>query len=134
MAEEALVKESLSREMVLAGTELARKLTRTSLKIDGLLWLYFPELNAWRFVVSSSQVKTLGPKKIYEDIRSAISKNHGTKPRVQFEDIIVVDSDDPLIKPLRRAINTGEQVGGIRLKGNVFDGVLVEDAYVYRLN
>ena len=134
MAEEVLVKESISREMISAGERLARYLINTDIPIDALLWLYVPESNAWRFIVASPEVKINGPKSVYQKIRSTIEQMPPSdEAGVAWDDIVVVDSNDPLIKLLRQAITTGQAISGIRFSRNVVSGVLIEDAYIYRL-
>jgi hypothetical protein len=133
MAEEVLVKDALSSEMISIGAELARYLHTSQLATDALLWLYVPEVNTWRFVIASPEVKTRGPKKVYQDVRLIISKMPENQRRISFDDIIVVDSNEPLISLLRTVMSTGQSVVGIRFSQNVIDGVLVEDAYIYKL-
>lgn len=133
MAEEVLVKESISRDMISAGERLARYLVNSEIPIDALLWIYVPESNAWRFLVASPEVKINGPKSVYQKIRSSIEQMPGDEERVAWDDIVVVDSNDPLIKLLRQAITTGQAISGIRFSRNIVNGVLIEDAYIYKL-
>ncbi len=56
------------------------------------------------------------------------------QPKVQLKDVSVIDSNDPLIALLRLAVVTGEGISNIRLKQNVINGVLIEEAYIYRLS
>lgn len=134
MAQELLVKESISRDMISAGERLARYLAESDIPIEALLWLYIPESNAWRFLIASPQVKTNGPKSVYQEIRSRIEQMPATEGEaVAWDDIVVVDSNDPMIKLLRQATTTGETISGIRFSGNVVNGVLIEDAYIYKL-
>ena|SRR2546425_2494335 len=133
MAQEVLVKESLSNEMISAGADWATYLNSSPLTVTALLWFYIPELNAWRFVVASPEVRTSGPKKVYQEIRSIMSKIPAGNQTVPLEEIVVVDSNDPLISLLRHAITTGPGIAGIRFSGNVINGVLIEDAYIYKL-
>ncbi len=134
MAQELLVKESISRDMISAGERLARHLSDSDIPIDALLWLYTPESNEWRFLVASPEVKTNGPKKVYEKVRSKLEQMPGTDGQgVAWSDIGVVDSTDPIISLLRRAVTTGQAISGIRFSRNVVNGVLIEDAYIYKL-
>ena len=133
MAEEVLVKEAISSEMISAGAELADSLNKSQRPFDALLWLYLPEMNAWRFVVGSPEVKTSGPRGIYQAIRTVVTNIPGGKPIVPVDDIVVVDSNDRLISLLRRAIKTGQGLTGIRFTRNVINGVLIDDAYIYKL-
>lgn len=134
MAEDVLVKESISREMISAGERLARYLVESDVPIDALLWLYVPESNAWSFLVASPEVKTNGPKSVYQKLRSSIEQMPANDEEgVAWDDIVVVDSNDPMIKLLRQAITTGQAISGIRFSRNVVNGVLIEDAYIYKL-
>ncbi len=134
MAEEVLVKESISREMISAGERLARHLVGSEFPVDGLLWLYDSEANAWRFVVASPEVKTSGPKSVYQKLRPIVDElSQRGGEIVAWDDIFVVDSNDSLIQLLRQAITTGQAISGIRFSRNVVNGVLIEDAYIYRL-
>jgi hypothetical protein len=123
----------LSREMILAGERLARYLNERDLEIDGLLWLYLPELNGWRFVIATPEVKTNGPKNVYQKVRALIADLPPEEEQVDSDDIMVLDSSDSLIQLLRVAIRTGAGLSGIRFSRNVINGVLIEDAYIYKL-
>ncbi len=133
MAEELLVKEFLSSEMISAGYELAKYLHNSQIATDALLWLYNPEANVWRFIVASPEVSGLGPKKVYEKVRSILMNIPEDQRKVSLADIFVVKSNDPLISPLRTAINTGQNIKGIRLFQNVISGVFIDDVYIYKL-
>lgn len=134
MAEEVLVKESISREMISAGDRLARHIVGSELPIDAVLWLYVPESNSWRFVVASPEVSASGPKSVYQRIRSIIEQiPQSDNQAVGWDDIFVVDSKDPLIQLLRQALHSSKEVSGLRMSRNVVNGVLIEDAYIYKL-
>lgn len=133
MVEEVVVKETLSEEMISAGVELVRMLDDVKLVANAALWIYLPEANSWRFLVASPEVRSEGPKKIYRRIRSAIHRIPDEKPMIPLKDISVVDSRDRLITLLRSALRTGSSISGIRFSQNVINGVMIEDAYIYRL-
>lgn len=132
MVTEMVVKESLSSEMISAGAELTRRLDETRFIVSASLWLYIPEVNTWRFIVASPEVRTQGPKKAYKQVQSIISKMPEDQPKIPLKDVTVIDSNDPLISLLRVAIRTGDG-RGIRFTHNVINGVLIEDAYIYRV-
>ena len=134
MAEEVLVKESISTEMIAAGERLARHLNVSELPIDALLWFYSPEENSWRYLVASPEVSRLGPKAVYQKIRGIIEQLSDKEGEiVPWDDIFVVDSNDPFIQLLRQGIRTGDDIAQIRFSRNVVNGVLIEDAYIYKL-
>jgi hypothetical protein len=134
MVTEVVVKESLSTDMISAGAELTRLLDESRLIVSASLWLYIPETNVWRFVIGSPEVRTHGPRKAYKKIQSVVSKMSEDQPKIPLKDITVVDSNDPLISLLRVAIGTtGNVISDIRVTHNVINGVLIEDAYIYRI-
>lgn len=133
MVTEVVVKESLSSEMISAGAELIRRLDGTRFIVTASLWLYIPEISAWRFIIASPEVRTQGPKKAYKQVQSVLSKMPEDQPKIPLKDVTVIDSNDPLVSLLRVAIRTGEGISGIRFTRNVINGVLIEDAYIYRI-
>jgi hypothetical protein len=133
MVTEVVVKEALSSEMISAGAELTRRLDEATFTVSASLWLYIPDANAWRLIIGSPEVRTNGPKKAYRQIQIVISKMPEDQPKIQLKDVSVIDSNDPLITLLRLAIVTREGISNIRLKQNVINGVLIEEAYIYRL-
>jgi hypothetical protein len=133
MATEMVVKEALSSEMISAGEELTRRLDEARFIVTASLWLYITEANDWRFIIGSPEVRTNGPKKAYKRIQNVIAKMSEDQPKIQLRDVTVIDSNDPLIALLRAALGTGEGVSNIRFRHNVINGVLIEDAYIYRI-
>lgn len=134
MATEVVVKESLSSEMISAGAELTRRLDDARFIVSASLWFYIHETNTWRFIIGSPEVRTHGPKKAYKQVQSVISSIPEEQPKIPLKDITVVDSnDDPLIALLRVAVRTGDENSGIRLSRHAINGVLIEDAYIYRI-
>ncbi len=133
MVTEVVVKETLSSEMISAGNELIRRLDETGFIVTASLWLYIAEVNAWRFIIASPEVRTEGPKKAYKQVQSVISKMPEDQPKISLKDVSVIDSNDPLVSLLRVAIRTGDGISGIRFSHNVINGTFIEDAYIYRI-
>ncbi len=133
MAEEVVVKEVLTKEMIEAGAELTRLLDQTSLVVSASLWLYIPESNIWRLIIVSPEVETSGPRKVYQKIQPVLSQILEEKPSIGLKDISVVENNNPLIALLRMAIRTGDGISGIRFSRNTINGQFIEDAYIYRM-
>ena len=67
MAEEVLVKEQLTPDMIAAGHELTRRLRQD--RDFGLicsLWLYSAESNRWKLTVATPVVDNSGPIHAYQ--------------------------------------------------------------------
>lgn len=133
MVKEVVVTKHLSGEMIDAGRDLIVSLDNDNAAIGGALWLYASETETWKFVIAVPEVKSKGPKKAYEKVQSTILRMPKEKPSISLRDISIRDTNDPLITLLRIMLRTGSGVSGIRATGNVISGVLIEDAYIYRL-
>ncbi len=133
MVTEMVVKEYLSSEMITAGVELTRRLDDARFIVSASLWFYLPEANAWRFIIGSPEVRTNGPRQAYRKVQTVILKMSDDQPKISLKDVSVVDSNDSLISLLRGAIGTDGGMSNIRFTHNVINGVLIEDAYIYRI-
>lgn len=116
----------------IAGGERALQiLDRAGFKVNVALWLYSSEFEVWRLYIASPVVDTEGPKEAYVRLLSAI---RASDPDLTAAiTITLVSPRDPLMRALRRTFGTAASVHGMRLGGNVIDGMFIEQAYVYRI-
>ena len=133
MAEETVVKEILTQEMIQAGAELTRRLDEAHLEVRASLWLYIPDKNLWRLIVASPAVRQDGPKKVYQQIQTILSKMSDKTWKIPLHDISVVEDSDPLIALLRTSMSTEDGISGIRFSRDTINGHFIEDAYIYRM-
>lgn len=133
MVTEMVVKESLSEQMISAGSELTRRLDEGGLAVSAALWFYNPESNDWRLIIASPDVHTKGLKTFYKEVQSVLKTIPEGQSTISLKDISVVDSSEPLIALLRVALRTSSGISGIRFSRNMINGTLIEDAYIYRL-
>ena len=133
MAENSVVKESLTDAMIRAGAELTKKLDELQWPVLASLWLYGSEGNQWKLLLASPRVTVDGPKRSYEMIQSALAAISDAKGALALSDIGVTDPDNPLIALLCIGIGAGPAVGGVRFTRNVINGHFIEDAYIYRM-
>ncbi|MGH9845723.1 MAG: hypothetical protein ACREEM_44005 [Blastocatellia bacterium] len=133
MAEEVLVKESLTKEMIAAGENLAKRIRQSKLKTSAMLWLYNSLLDEWNFVIVSPEMKTLGPDNLYDKIQEILSQLPADQPQISFNDIFVFSPDDYRVTPFREVKARGKTISGRRLRRTVMDGVFIDDSYIYSL-
>lgn len=132
-ANEAVVSNTLSQEMIKAGESLVTKLDKLRFIVDAALWLYLPEEQVWRLVIASPEVGVIGPQKSYKQVQSALGKLDEEQVKIPLKDITVVDTKDTLINLFGRAMKTGKGISGIRFSRSSINGVPIEDAYIYRM-
>jgi hypothetical protein len=133
MAEEVLVGEQLTPDMIKSGALLIAALDKLNLLVKGAFWLQLPDQRVWRLVIASPEVRVAGPRAVYRKIRAALGRLPGEVAAVGTKDISVVDEKAPLFQLLRSAVSTGPGISGVRFTRNVINGQLIEDAYLYRL-
>ena len=133
MAEETMVKEMLTQEMIQAGADLTRRLDEAHLAVRASLWLYIPDKNLWRLLVASPAVRQDGPKKVYQQIQTILSKMSDKTWRIPLYDISVVEESDPLIVSPRASMGTKDGISGRRFSRNTINGHFIEDAYIYKM-
>lgn len=131
MAEETLVKEALTDEMIEAGKAIVENLDRRQFLIDAALWFYLTDQNQWRLLLATPEVHAEGPRKAYKRLLHSLRNAavHG----VSLDDVAVLDTQDPLIQLLRVALRTDRSITGQRFSRNTVNGQFIEDAYIYRM-
>ena len=133
MAQELLVGEQLTPDMIKSGELLIAALDKLNLRVKGAFWLLLPEQHVWRLIIASPEVRLHGPKAVYRKIAAVLNKLPDEVTPVGTKDISVVEDNHPLLLVLRSAVSTGPGISGIRFSRNVINGQLIEDAYLYRV-
>ena len=101
MAEEVVVKDQLTPDMIEAGDELTRRLRHD--KGFGLLcslWLYTSEVNRWQLVVATPIVDSSGPIHAYRLIEGIVGDDWRYTDTPLYE-ISILRSNHSLVRALR---------------------------------
>jgi hypothetical protein len=122
MAQSTLVNSDLDE-----GAALVRALDAARFPVMAAMWLYMPEHEDWKLTIASPEAKSLidGYVKMSE-----IAKSAGLDD-FDLSRTRLVPPSDKTVSTLSRARRL-EGLGGVRITGNMINGVFVEDAYVYR--
>src|SRR5215470_7017032 len=99
MAEEILVKEPLTKEMIEVGKEMSLRLRERGFDLVCSLWLYEAEYNRWRLILASPVVDREGPRKAYEKIDEILQDNW--EMDIWLPNISALSPSDPLIRAIR---------------------------------
>jgi len=134
MAEDTVVKDSLTEDMIRFGEDLIKKLDQVQWPVFAAFWLYLPELNSWKLVLASPIVALKGPREAYQAIQMALAVVPQTRVPITLSDVEVVEPNHYLVILFRSALETGPIIGSIRFTGNVINGQFVHDAYIYRVS
>ncbi len=126
MAEEVVVKDQLTNEMVAAGRELTEQLAIRDSTLVSALWLYDPESNQWRFVVASPRVDTEGPLKVYEIVEQTL---HEKGIKLPLKNVSAWSPTNPIIVALKSTLRVGGPAD-VRFTRNRVNDVYIDDSYI----
>jgi hypothetical protein len=133
MAQELLVGDQLTEDMITTGEHVVSGLDKLSVLVRGAFWLLLPDQHVWRLVIASPEVRTIGPKAVYRKVATALRRLQPNVRPIGTKDITVLEDNNQLVQLLRMLIKTGPTVSRIRLSRNVVNGQLIEDALLYRM-
>jgi hypothetical protein len=135
VGEKAVVAPMLTDAMINSGASLVRQLDEQDLSPDNAFWLYRPEPGDWTLVLAEAKFETQGPRWAYSRIRDVLAAAPQDFAELALESISLASPRSPLVSLLRAVISTGpgSNISGMRFTSNVINGVLIEDAYIYRL-
>ena len=129
-----MVASSLTNELIQEGRVLIRELDASATEVNAGLWFHFPDESAWKLMLALPTLERDGPKAGYAKVQKALSRLPGVS-NLLLADVTILSRDAPLLGLLRTAIKkTGPSLANIRFSSGAINGVLVQDAYVYRLN
>lgn len=130
MAEETLVKENLTEDMIRGGAALMQKLDALAWPVTAAFWYFEAEANEWTLLIASPRVTIDGPLKAYDAIQQALTglEKHFTS----LEYISLLGPEHVLVQTMIQAVRSGPRSGGLRLSRSAINGHYIEDAYVYR--
>jgi hypothetical protein len=119
--------------MIATGATLVRGMDERKISPDAAFWFYYPDIQAWKLVIAEAKVGIRGPKDTYRQIQKLLDELSSETKGLSLNDIAVARTDAPMVGLLRIALRTGPGISGVRFTNNVINGVVIEDAYIYRL-
>jgi len=132
MAKEILVSENLTQSMIDSGKRLIKRLDEKGSGVESAFWFFHAEEKKWIFTVESPLVDRLGPKDFYWRVINSNIDAGEEEEVISLNDISVVGAASKIAQLIRKGIQTGTDISGIRFSRNTVNGVFIEDAYIYR--
>lgn len=133
MAQDILVGDQLTEDMITAGEHVVSALDKLNVLVKGAFWLLLPDQHIWRLVIASPEVRTLGPKAVYRKVTTALKRLPPNVQPISTKDITVLEDNNHLVQLLKAFVKTGPTISKIRMSRNVVNGELIEDALLYRM-
>ena len=132
-----MVATSLVDRDIKDGETLIRQLDRDRFPVIAAFWFYYSEWEKWALVIGTSLIDKEGPLEAYRRLAKIMKKiKQSSKKQFTLESsrVELVKEKSHLPISLRKVINTGPGIAGIRFTNNSINGTYVEDAYIYRVN
>jgi hypothetical protein len=131
MAEEMVVKETLTDEMKSLGASLTRTLDEAGWPIVAAFWYFESDYNRWKLMLASPRVSSHGRRDLYMAIIDALEVLH--LPRKNLNHVRAVAPDHPVVKAFASAFHTGWTITAIPFSRQAIDRSIIDDAYIYRV-
>lgn len=112
------------------------KVTRRDMplaRINAALWLFLTDTNVWQYIVGSPEIGTRGPSAFYARLKNLLpifAERSGWA--FPLSHISALPDTADTFRLFYGAVEIGGG-GGVRFTNSTINGVLVEDAYIYRM-
>jgi len=134
MAKEIFMTQWFSQEMLLAGESLIKRLDETDSQVQAAFWILDADDKTWKLTIVSPLVESEGPKSYYRRIDDINESAKTDEYVIALHDINVSDTDNRIVKAIKRSVLGGATLGNNRLGRNTLGGVYIEDMYLYRMD
>ena len=113
------------------GRELVRILDEAKFTVTGAAWIYFPDIGEWRLVVRTPKAEKNLQQALLE-MAIALDKRGDLRRRLDLSRVKLVPPKDKMLAAMGSVIRA-DGISTIRFTRNVINGVLIDDALIYRL-
>jgi hypothetical protein len=115
------------------GQRLIDALNAADLSVDSALWIYAPEPETWRLMLTSPLHDRQGSLKTYYEIL-LVFRQVQPDLKIDWTAIVAVSPKHELIKGLRQLQKDWNlNLSGTRMTNKLIDRTWIEDAYIYQI-
>ena len=115
------------------GQRLIDALNAADLSVDSALWIYAPEPETWRLMLTSPLHDRQGSLKTYYEIL-LVFRQVQPDLKIDWTAIVAVSPKHELIKGLRQLQKDWNlNLSGTRMTNKLIDRTWSEDAYIYQI-
>ncbi|WP_130227621.1 hypothetical protein [Bradyrhizobium sp. Leo121] len=113
------------------GSELVRILDEARFPVTGAAWIFFPDVEEWRLVIRTPKAEKNLQQALLE-MAVALDDRGDLRKRLDLSRVKLVPPQDKMLAAMGSIIKV-DGISTIRFSRNLINGVLIDDALVYRL-
>jgi hypothetical protein len=116
---------------VAMGRELLQILDEIKFPVTGAAWIFFPDIEEWRLVIRTPKAEQHLQQALLE-LAIALDQRGDLRKRLDLSRVKLVPPNDKMLAAMGKFVKV-DGTSNIRFSRNVIDGVLIDDALIYRL-
>jgi hypothetical protein len=113
------------------GRELLRILDETNFPVTAAAWIFFPDIEEWRLIIRTPKAEKNLQQALLE-LAVALDQRGDLRKRLDLSRVKLVPPKDKMLAAMGSVVRV-EGTSNIRFSRNVINGVLIDDALIYRL-
>jgi hypothetical protein len=113
------------------GRELLRILDETKFPVTAAAWIFFPDIEEWRLVIRTPKAERNLQQALLE-LAVSLDQRGDLRKRLDLSRVKLVPPKDKMLAAMGSVVRV-EGTSNIRFSRNVINGVLIDDALIYRL-
>jgi hypothetical protein len=113
------------------GRELLRILDETKFPVTAAAWIFFPDIEEWRLVIRTPKAERNLQQALLE-LAVSLDQRGDLRKRLDLSRVKLVPPEDKMLAAMGSVVRV-EGTSNIRFSRNVINGVLIDDALIYRL-
>ncbi|MGB8398591.1 hypothetical protein [Bradyrhizobium sp.] len=113
------------------GRELLRILDEIEFPVTAAAWIFFPDIEEWRLVIRTPKAETNLQQALLE-LAVSLDQRGDLRKRLDLSRVKLVPPKDKMLAAMGSVVRVDGN-STIRFTRNVINGVLIDDALIYRL-
>ena len=113
------------------GSELLKVLDEAAFPVTAAAWMYFPDVDEWRLVIRTPKVEK-DLQGALRELAAALDAKGDLRTRLDLSRVKLVPPKDKVLAAMASMVRV-DGISNIRFSRNVINGVLIDDALIYRL-
>jgi hypothetical protein len=113
------------------GSELLKVLDEAAFPVTAAAWIYCQDVDEWRLVIRTPKVEK-DLQGALRELAAALDAKGDLRTRLDLSRVKLVPPKDKVLAAMASMVRV-DGISNIRFSRNVINGVLIDDALIYRL-